>query len=42
MPWQSLGSLLGASASADVSGVTYELSGGTLSDRVIATATPTI
>jgi uncharacterized protein YjbI with pentapeptide repeats len=35
-------SLLDASASANVTKVTYELTGGALSDRVIATATPTI
>ena len=34
-------SVLDASASANVSGVTYELSGGTLTDHVIATGTPT-
>ena len=35
-------SLLDASASANATGVRYELSGGALSDQVIATATPTI
>jgi acetyl esterase/lipase len=35
-------SLLDASASANVTGVTYELAGGSLSDQVIATATPTL
>jgi acetyl esterase/lipase len=34
-------SLLDASAAANVAGVTYELSGGSLSDEVIASATPT-
>jgi hypothetical protein len=34
-------SVLDASASANVSSVTYELSGGTLSNHVIATGTPT-
>jgi hypothetical protein len=33
--------LLDASASANVTSVTFELSGGTLSDHVIATGTPT-
>jgi hypothetical protein len=37
-----LSSLLDASASAKAPGVGYELSGGALSDRVIATASPTI
>ena len=35
-------SLLDASASANVTGVRYELSGGALSDQIIATATATI
>jgi acetyl esterase/lipase len=35
-------SLLDASASANVTGVTYELSGGSLADQVIATGSPTI
>jgi acetyl esterase len=35
-------SVLDASASANATGVKYELSGGALSDQVIATATPTI
>ena len=35
-------SLLGASASANVTYVTFELSGGTLSDQVIATGTLTL
>ena len=34
-------SALDASASANVSSVTYELSGGTLSDKIVATGTPT-
>ena len=34
--------LLDASASASVTSVTYEVSGGGLSDRVVATATPTL
>ena len=33
---------LDATTSSGVTGVTYELSGGSLSDSVIATATPTI
>jgi hypothetical protein len=33
--------VLDASASANVTSVTYELIGGTLSDRQIATGTPT-
>ena len=37
-----ISSLLDASGSANVVKVTYELTGGTLSDHVIATATPTI
>jgi hypothetical protein len=36
-----ISSLLDASASANVTYVTFELSGGTLSDQLIATATPT-
>ncbi len=36
-----ISSLLDASASANVTYLTFELSGGTLSDQVIATATPT-
>jgi hypothetical protein len=36
-----ISSLLDASASANVTNVTFELSGGTLSDQLIATATPT-
>jgi hypothetical protein len=34
--------LLDASASANVTSVKYELTGGTLSDQVVATATPTL
>jgi acetyl esterase len=34
--------LLDASASAGVTSVTYEVSGGSLSDQVVATATPTL
>jgi uncharacterized protein YjbI with pentapeptide repeats len=34
--------LLDASASANVTGVTYELTGGTLTNQVIATGTPTL
>ena len=34
-------SVLDAAASANVSSVTYELSGGTLSDRIVGTGTPT-
>jgi Bacterial Ig-like domain (group 3) len=36
------GALLDASASPNVGAITFELSGGTLSDKVVATATPTI
>ena len=36
------GALLDASASPNVGAVTFELSGGTLSDKVVATAAPTI